>query len=45
VGGNGDSTIGSQYVSRYLAITGTGNFKCDYDPAQVAPERVLGLVE
>ncbi len=45
VGGNGDSNIGSQYVSRYLAVTGTGNFKCDYDPNQVAPDRILGLVE
>jgi hypothetical protein len=45
VGGNGDSTIGSQYVSRYLAVTGTGNFKCDYNPGDVAPVRILGLVE
>ena len=45
VGGTGDAKIGSQYISRYLAIAGSGNFKCFYDPTQVAPERVLGLVE
>ena len=45
VGGNGDAKIGSQYISRYLAIAGSGNFDCFYDPNQVAPERVLGLVE
>ena len=45
VSGNGDAKIGSQYISRYLAIAGSGNFKCYYDPNQVAPERVLGLVE
>jgi Flp pilus assembly protein TadG len=45
VGGNGNSVIGSQYISKYLAIVGNGDFKCDYDPTQVAPTRVLGLVE
>lgn len=44
-GGNGNSVIGSQYISRFLAVNGTGDFKCDFNPATVAPTRILGLVE
>lgn len=45
VGGNGNNKIGSQYVSRYLSIVGGGTMTIDYDPAQVIPARILGLVE
>jgi hypothetical protein len=45
VSGGGDSQIGSQYVSRYLTITGNGAMNIDYDPDQVIPARILNLVE
>jgi hypothetical protein len=45
VSGNGETAIGSQYVSRYLAVTGTGDFKVHYDAGLVAPTRTIGLVE
>jgi hypothetical protein len=45
VTGNGAGQIGSQYVSRLLDINGGGGLGIDYDPNQVAPRRVLGLVE
>jgi Flp pilus assembly protein TadG len=45
VGGGGNSKIGSQYVSRYLSIVGNGGMTIDYNPAQIIPTRVLGLVE
>jgi hypothetical protein len=45
VSGGGDSRIGSQYISRYLDITGNGGMIIDYDPEQAIPRRVLQLVE
>lgn len=45
VSGGGDSEVGSQFISRYLAITGNGNLTIDYNPDVVAPRRVVGLVE
>ncbi len=45
VTGNGAGRIGSQYVSRLLDINGGGGLGIDYNPDQVIPRRVLGLVE
>ena len=45
VSGGGSSQIGSQYISRYLTITGNGGMTIDYNPAEVIPARILGLVE
>lgn len=45
VAGGGEAAIGSQYISRFLNVVGNGNLLIDYDPDQVAPRRVLGLVE
>jgi hypothetical protein len=45
VSGNGDLSIGSQYISRALSITGGGAVNIVYDPGLVAPVRVLQLVE
>ena len=45
VTGNGAGEIGSQYVSRLLDINGGGGLGIDYNPDQVIPRRVLGLVE
>jgi hypothetical protein len=45
VGGGGSGKIGSQYVSRYLSITGNGALRIDYDPTQAIPVRVLQLIE
>jgi hypothetical protein len=45
VTGNGAGQIGSQYVSRLLDINGGGGLGIDYDPDQVVPRRILGLVE
>jgi hypothetical protein len=45
VTGNGAGQIGSQYVSRLLDINGGGGLGIDYNPDQVIPRRVLGLVE
>jgi hypothetical protein len=45
VSGGGDSKVGSQYISRYLTITGNGGMHIDYNPQQAIPRRVLGLVE
>jgi hypothetical protein len=45
VTGNGDAHIGSQYISRFLDLNGTGNMMIDYNPDQVIPVRVLNLVE
>jgi hypothetical protein len=43
--GNGDAAIGSQYISRALAITGNGNVNIVWNPNSVAPVRVLQLVQ
>lgn len=45
VAGGGDTAIGSQYISRFLNVVGNGNLLIDYDPDQVVPRRILGLVE
>jgi Flp pilus assembly protein TadG len=45
VSGGGDSKVGSQYISRFLTITGNGGLRIDYDPSQAIPRRILGLVE
>jgi Flp pilus assembly protein TadG len=45
VGGNGDSRVGSQYISRFLEIVGNGGLRIDYDAANAIPRRVLHLVE
>jgi Putative Flp pilus-assembly TadE/G-like len=45
VAGNGAAQIGSQFVSRYLDINGNGALNINYNPDQVVPRRVLGLVE
>jgi hypothetical protein len=45
VTGNGDAHVGSQYISRLLDLNGNGNMLIDYNPEQVIPRRVLGLVE
>jgi hypothetical protein len=45
VAGNGDASIGSQYISRFLEIHGNGAFNVNYDPNQAVPRRVWGLVE
>jgi hypothetical protein len=45
VGGNGDSRVGSQYISRFLEIVGTGGLRIDYDKDAAIPRRVLHLVE
>ena len=46
VSGNGASSmIGSQYVSLDLTIAGNGNVRLNYNPNQVAPFRILTLVE
>jgi hypothetical protein len=43
--GNGDISIGSQYISRALSISGNGNVNIVYNPNTVAPVRVLQLVQ
>jgi hypothetical protein len=45
VSGNGDATIGSQYISRALSLTGGGAINIVYNPNIVAPVRVLQLVQ
>jgi hypothetical protein len=45
VSGGGDSKIGSQYISRYLDITGNGGMFIDYNPEHAIPRRVLQLIE
>lgn len=45
VTGNGAGQIGSQYVSNLLDINGGGGLAIDYNPEQVIPRRILGLVE
>lgn len=45
VSGNGSATIGSQYISRLLNITGGGNITIDYTENGTARERGVYLVE
>jgi hypothetical protein len=39
------STIGSQYVTQDLTITGNGNVMLSWQPAQIARTRIITLVE
>lgn len=43
--GNGNATIGSQYISRTLSLSGNGNITIDYSDETTAKERVITLVE
>jgi len=43
--GNGDLSIGSQYISRALSITGNGDVNIVYNAATMAPVRILQLVQ
>jgi hypothetical protein len=46
VTGNGvNSVIGSQYISYQLRVNGNGSFNVNWDPNNVAPSRLVGLVE
>jgi hypothetical protein len=45
VAGGGTATIGSQYISRYLNITGGGNISIDYNDNGTAKLREIRLVE
>lgn len=45
IDGNGDSYIGSQYISRYLDLGGTGSLKIDYTAAVHPGQRILQMVE
>lgn len=45
VTGSGEAQIGSQYISRFLDINGTGSLLIDYNRDKVIPRRILGLVE
>ena len=45
VTGSGTATIGSQYISRTLNITGGGNITINYTDNGTARERVMCLVE
>jgi hypothetical protein len=45
IAGNGDASIGSQYISRTLDIGGNGNLTIDYSAAPHPHKRVLQLVE
>ncbi len=39
------NVIGSQYISRYLTLTGQGNFSVNWNANTAAPNRLLGLIE
>jgi hypothetical protein len=45
VNGNGDTSIGSQYISRILDVGGNGFLNIDYDAAPKPHSRVIQLVE
>lgn len=45
VSGGGDSRVGSQYISRFLTISGSGGLRIDYDAENAIPRRVLQLIE
>jgi hypothetical protein len=45
ISGNGNATIGSQYVSRTLTLSGNGNITIDYKEEAVGRIREVGLVE
>jgi hypothetical protein len=43
--GNGDVSVGSQYISRALDLGGNGNLNITWNPNVTAPTRVLQLVQ
>jgi hypothetical protein len=43
--GSGGSTVGSQYISWDVALSGNGTFSITWNPALVAPEKLFQLVE
>jgi hypothetical protein len=43
--GSGGSSVGSQYISWNVVLTGNGNFSILWSPPAVAPLKRLGLVE
>jgi hypothetical protein len=43
--GSGGSTVGSQYISWDVALSGNGNFSITWSPPNVAPEKRFQLVE
>jgi hypothetical protein len=45
ISGQGDATIGSQYISRTLSLSGGGNIIIDYSDSLTARQRDLYLVE
>jgi hypothetical protein len=45
VKGNGDTAVGSQYISRTLDLGGNGNYDVIYRPDLAPAIRILGLVE
>jgi hypothetical protein len=45
ISGNGDSYIGSQYISRYLDLGGNGSLTINYNAAPHPHRRVMQLVE
>jgi hypothetical protein len=45
VSGSGGSSVGSQYISWDVVLSGNGNFSITWSPASVAPEKLLQLVE
>jgi hypothetical protein len=45
VSGSGGSSVGSQYISWNVVLSGNGNFSITWSPTAVAPEKLLQLVE
>jgi hypothetical protein len=45
VSGSGGSSVGSQYISWDVVLSGNGNFSIDWSPPTVAPAKLLQLVE
>jgi hypothetical protein len=43
--GNGNTTIGSQYISRTLSLSGNGNITIDYRDTTTGRIREVGIVE
>jgi hypothetical protein len=45
VSGSGGSSVGSQYNSWDVVLSGNGNFSITWSPVSVAPEKLFQLVE
>jgi hypothetical protein len=45
VSGGGGQSVGSQYISWDVALSGNGNFTIDWTPPNVAPGKLFQLVE